>query len=289
MDKNLVGAVIGVVVALFVISAALMPFVNDMSRTHDTFDNTLYSEYQMKELQNGDSWTHSDSKWYYGDAEIPLSTVGDSGLIQTDNLSIQQYGIYRGTTLAGNSVTSFTVGEEGYSLNGGGSKSYTIGFGAVDNGDYILKSGTNPAYILEDSEVFSSGSFVLASDSSAQILIVVTGSIEDGFTATVTNVKSSTVTDIVVGECTVDAEAVDGYDGLYKISAVNVPVTGTWGGDSIDRTFVVSSLVIPKTVSIEIPNHASAAEIALFNVIPTFCILAILVGVVYVGLRKDEY
>lgn len=289
MDKNLVGAVIGVVVALFVISAALMPFVNDMSRTHDTFDNTLYSEYQMKELENGDSWTYSDSKWYYGDAEIPLSTAGSLGLIQTDNLVIQQYGLYRGISLAGNSVTSFTVGEGEYSLNEGESKSYTAGFGAVDNGDYVLKSATNPAYILEDSEVFSSASAKLSSSSSSQILIVVTGSIEDGFTATVTNVKSSTVTDIVVGECTVDAEAVAGYDGLYKISAVNVPITATYGGDSVDVTYMAASLIIPKTVTIEISNHASATEIALFNVIPTFCILAILVGVVYVGLRKDEY
>lgn len=277
---KIISAVMTVVVGVVLLGSLLVPTISDATKTEETFDNTPYAFYQMKVLEPGDIWTFSDSVWSYNGDAIATSGNSSVSVIATDNTVIRQDGILRGTTY-GNNLTSSAevqVVDDASKLlvNSTASVYYDTGFGAVpDDGEYVLKTYEDSAYVHKDTTLWVTG-YTALSASASQVMVHIEGSIEDGLTVSVVPKFGGTTTDIVVGNYVLDYEEVEGYVDLYKINNVKFDVTGTFDGESITKEFTYSTFVIPKTVTSELSVHLTSAQIAIMAVIPILVICAIL-------------
>ena len=272
-------------VGIIFTGALLGPVINDVSETEKTFDNTPYGYYTMKVLENGDTWTFSDSKWTYNGDLIPTASNTGVSVVVTNNTTIRQDGICRGTTYGNNLTNNATVSiaddTNKLIVNSTNNITYTTGYGAVpEGGDYVLKTYENKAYVKGDTLLWVTGYTALTSTSTSQLMVHVEGTLNDGLTITVAPKQGGTTTDISVGDYTIAYEAVDGYEDLYRIQKVSFNVTGTFNEEVVTKEFNYSTFVVPTTVTAELSQHLDAGEIAILAAIPLMAIAALVLLVV---------
>lgn len=293
--NNTIGATISIFIVVVLMGSLLIPILDDVTTTSGTFDNEDFARHEMAELQSGDEWTRTDGVWYYNGEELTSNTSGSAGVIFTDNLTIREIGNIRGVgykTAANstNSVDVVAVDESTLGLSINDSTTYvtfTYGFGAVLDGDYIMKDYGKTAYVLEDTDMYITGVTAIdSSDNATEVLCVIAGSIGDGFTVNVSNVKNSTVEDITVGTVTVNATPVDGYVDLYLFDSIEFTISGTQDDTEVSTDATYSTFVMPKVVTAELSEHLGTAEIGLIMVIPILLILAVVV-ITARGISRD--
>lgn len=288
-NNNLVGAIVGVTMSILILALILMPAITDTVKTTETLDNSNFARYDMKELETGDVWTLSGYDWSYDSEFLTNKTNDGYSLVLADTLVLNEDGSSRGSYNS-NSVSSFTIASDTALNVNSASVTYSKGYGAVQSGDLILKDHGSEAFILKDTELWSSGSVYLSSDSSSLVFFTLSGNIEDGFTVTAVKGQNSTVTDITTEVVSVNAVAVDGYKDTYAITSVDVEISGTWADTSVSKERTVSDFIMPKTVTAELSNHLGTAEVSLMNSIPILLIMGILIGAVgaiFIRRRSD--
>ena len=268
---------------------AFVPVFNEVTSTTDTFDNSGFARSQMKVLEDGDSWTRTDEVWYYEGDVVTSNKSGSYSILFTDNTVVREIANVRGTTVtyASNAVSSLDVTEEDTTLeityNGSSNTTaFNYGFGAVPEGDYIMQGYNAGSYVLKDTVMYVTGVTSLTGANASEVLCTVSGSIKDGFTVNAVPVKNSTVTDIVIGEITVNAAPVNGYVDLYTITNIQFTVSATFGVDTVSYDATYSTFVLPKEVTAEKSIHGDMAFNTVIDIIPLVAGLGLLIGgVVY--------
>lgn len=287
IDESLIPKIVGIVVAIIVVSIVLIPVTEEVTATEDTFDNSQFARSYMKELEDSDSWTRSDQIWYYEGEKVTENKSGNYSILFTDNAVVREIANVRGTTVsyASNGVTSLDVTEDDSVLeityNGtSNTTSFNYGFGAVPEGNYIMQTTAGGSYVLKDTVMYVTGITNVANNNNSEVICVISGSIKDGFTVTASPVKNATISDITIGEITVNAVAVDGYVDLYKITNIQFSISATYDGDTVSYDATYSTFVLPKEVTAEKAIHPDAMTNTIISTIPIFVVLAILMGIV---------
>lgn len=284
MEKtNLLTLVITLTVGIILAGSLLMPVVNDATTTENTFDNSAYGYYQMKELEVGDIWQRDGTTWTLNDETITLSDQDNVSILALDNTAVRQNGYLRGTTQSSNNFVSGEVTEEGILMfNEDKPIAYTSGYGATTKGDYILKTYTDQAYVHGDTLLWVTGATGFPNTSSAaNVIIHIEGTIDDGFTITVNPVKNGTTSNYVVGEYTVNYTEVPGYLDLYKITNIQFTLTADNTVDEVTTTVTTnvtySTFVLPKEITAEKAVHFTDGENALIMALPVLIIIGLVI------------
>lgn len=297
MEKtNVLTLIITLVVGVILCGALLGPVINDVTETERTFDNSAYGFYQMKALEVGDLWERSENVWTYNEETITLSDDANVSILVLDNTAFRQNGYVRGTTQTSNNFVNAEVTEEGIVMfNEDKPISFNSGYGAVsEGGDYILKTYTDKAYVLEDTPLWITGVTGFAeAGSSANIICHIEGTIKDGLTITLDPVKNGTTSNLQAGEYTINYSEVPGYNGLYLIESVSFTITADNTVEdvvtpvSVDATY--STFVLPKEVTAERTGHLTDGQNSLIGAIPIMVIVALLMAAVgAIALRRAD-
>lgn len=285
--------VICLVVGIMVTFTLLIPVIDDVTHTEDTFTNE--GLWRMSAIKDGDVWTRDPSienLWSFNGSSEVLPSLGNSALLG-DNWCIRSNGQGRGETLSGNaSSLSATAGEIDITLTGlGGSSVQSLpGYGWDPNGSYLMKNWNADTYVLGDSIIYGTGA---SSVGDTGVIIHVEGTVNDGATVTVMqNSGGATISNVVVSDVVVNAVAVEGYDSLYKFTSItaNVSLDATVGGTTSSQSgsIVYNMVVVPYEVTAELSNHTSSMNIAVIAIIPLLVIVAlVMVAVRMISGRSD--
>lgn len=289
---------VGIVVGLVVFSAILMPVVNNATTTENTFDNTAYGYYQMKEFEVGDKWERTGTVWTLNGETLTTDASDTVSIIVSNNEVVRQGGSVRGTLFGSNNLTAaevITVDSVDKLLfnNGTTPYDYDSGYGATNNGNYILKTYTDKAYVHGDTNLWATGvTGQVGTDSRGNLIVHIEGTINDGVTITVDKVNNGLSSNIVVGEATINYEAVSGYEDLYLIDTITFTITADYTVDETTTTITTdatySTFVIPKQVIAEKTVHADAETIAMLETIPILIIAGLIVGIAATVVSRRE-
>lgn len=292
--KRIVALVVGASVMVLIFSALLVPIINDATTTEKTFDNTSYGYYQMKALEVGDIWERNESTWTHNDETLVTQSLGTVSILALDNTAVRQNGQLRGTTQSSNNFVNGEVTEEGILLfNEDKPIPFDSGYGATLDGDYILKTYSDKAYVNGDTALWVTGvSGFNDLSSNANFIVHIEGTIDDGVTITVTAVKNGTSSNFVVGDYTINYAPVAGYNDLYLIDNItfNVTAYNSEAEDNVTTAVSYSTFVLPKEVTAELTIHPDSATNALLSAIPIIVMIGIVLAVVGVAIvGRNDY
>lgn len=298
MKTNVLTLIITLVVGVILTGALLGPVISDVSKTSNDFDNSSYAIYNMKELETGDNWTYADSTWSLNGDALTTSGSGSISVIVTDNAVIRQNSQARGTTVNMNGVSDVEIIEvtdsNALSINDSTEVAYTAGYGATGEGQYIMKTYSDKAYVTGDTPIWATGITSLVDGKSKSNMVChIEGTINDGLTVTVSNVSAGTVSDIVVGEYTLNATKVDGYKDLYLLDNVVFGITANYTDVDTPVEYSInasySTFILPKTITAELSDHLTPGQISLMGAIPIMVIVALLMTAVgAIALRRND-
>ena len=305
---------VSIAVAVLTLSSVLVPAVSMAVDTEDTFTNDGF--YRMTEISDDEeitiTWDGADPFVFDIDGvEVTMPPGNTSGSIfpytifATDGWGLRFNAYNSGTavdlnlydsannTLAwyaqstnGDKVTiTLNSGTASFAIDGGATKTetYTQAFIPDNEGEYVLKKGSDSAYLNGDSLIYSTGrtSFTFAG-SPVAVNINLTGSIDDGETVTILAPTTGYTSSNVV----MDYTEVSGYLDLYKFNKVTFDVTN---GSNVTQGATYSQVIVPYEVTAEKAIHADSATRTLFQIIPIFVVLGILLAitaVAYVRYRR---
>ena len=294
MDANkMIGMVVGVMVGVLILSAALFPVIDSATTTERTFDNTNISISDMKTFEVGDTWSRDSvtGEWSLNGDAVSNLNQGAYSAIMTETLAGRSNGQFRGVTATGNVagigavvVDETTITLSGSGLQGSATQAYAQGFGITDKGDYVLTkylSDRNDAYLLDTTEIYATGT--TAGSTVVNTVVHIEGTIKDGVTVTASPLyNTNTNKTVTVGDVNIDCEKVNGYVNLYKFKQITFTITET--DTSTDTTETVnasySALVIPKVITAELAVHASQDEIEILETIPILITVGLILGIV---------
>lgn len=299
MDNRIVMISIAAVIGIIVLGSVLMPILDDATTTEDTFTNE--GLWRMKVLENGDTYSLSSGAWSYnGDEIIPSATASanaNSNVVVGDTWLVRATGGVRGNNMSGNSTNTVVVGNNdevtftGSGMSGTTTQTLT-GYGASTDGDYVMTSYTQSAYLKGDSEVYATGVSIKNND---YVVVHITGSIDDGFTVTAAGMYwpgDPTYSNFTITNVVADYTPVSGHEDLYQLNKITADlsytVTPTGGADPYTSSMSVtySSYVVPYEVTAERSVQFTPGQNAIFAAIPVMIILAVLLGVVALVIRS---
>lgn len=293
MEFRFVPFLIAVVVGVLLCATMLFPIISEATATDRTFDNSQYAYYDMKALEEGDSWAYAAGTWTYNDQPITINNVGGDkiSIVASNNEVVRQDGQARGTSYNGSNtddVEAITVEGVDYLNINDNNVAYTSGYGAVPDGDYVLKKYDAAGYVKKDTPLWVTGFTNLTTSSNSQLIVHIEGTIDDGLTITVTPKAYAPVTGITVGDYTINYESASEGVGLYKLTSVVFDVTGTFNEEEITTTFTYSTFVIPKEITAEKSQHLNDTEQTLVGIIPLLVIIGLVIGVLAIFARRAE-
>lgn len=291
--KPIVAVAIALTVGIVTFSGVLIPAIESGVDTEDTFTNT--GMWRMKEIENGDVWTYTNSPYgwaYNNETQTSISSSANNSLLG-DEWCVRASGQARGPYISGNATTlSATADEVNITFTGvAGTTEYPIsGYGIYDKGDYLLTNYQIPVYVLGDSIIYATG---VSSVDEVGCTIHIEGTIDDGVTITMMdNRNQSSISNAVFDNIKINAEKISGYVNLYKLTSITADVTfdNTASDVTTSHTGSInySSYVVPYEVNAEKSIHADATTILLFQTIPVFIVLGMIVAVVGVLYLKSR-
>lgn len=304
MEMKIVGVTLAAFVSLVVLAAVLVPILDDATATTDTYTNEGYfymTEYGATDTIPTIFWDHTDpNKLTVGTdvIELPTSTAIPISVVFTDdwlvrysagtpNSSAQLFtdtgGVIVGASTSNNLDMTITFSSGTATVTNGtdsATPTYTKLMSISTTGDYVMKKSTVDAYVNGDTEVFVTGRSAFAFSPAISANIDFSGSIDDGFSATIFNPSTGFTT----GNFATTYTEVSDHDDLYKLSKVTFDVTKT--EDSTVQPATYSQFVVPAEVTAERAEHLSGNQIELMQVIPVLIIVAILIGVVALVIRS---
>ena len=295
IDESLIPKIIGIVVAVIVVAVALIPITEEATATTTTFENDGYYNMTYSEADNLTlTWEYTNPNVItINDEPITLSVdtlpgplnviCGNDWFLRWAGDSVQFYSTANGSVSAAvANSTSFSLTASNGSATAintastpvSQTVSYTFMYVVDPNGLYVMKNSTDSAYLKGDSEVYAIGR---SSFTGIVIKIKITGNIEDGFTAE--EVGNSGVS-ATVGTPVATYETVNGYNDLYKLSKIEVPIEYLNSGTPASFTPTYSYFIVPAEVTAEKAIHADTMTNIIISIIPIFVVLAILMGIV---------
>lgn len=290
--SKLLTMIVTVTVGIIFIGALLAPVIEDTSTTEKTFTNE--GMWRMKEIENGDVWTFTNSPYawtYDDDSQTSISTSANNALLG-DEWCIRASGQARGPYISGNATTlTATADEVNITFTGvGGTSEYAIsGYGIYDDGEYMLTDYQKPVYVRDNSIIYATG---VSTVDNVGCTIHIEGTIKDGVTITMMNNRNqSDISNAVFTNVSINAEQVNGYVNLYKLTSITADVTfdNTSSDETTSHTGSISysSYVVPYEVTAELSQHLDAGEIALLAVLPLIAITALLLLAVRFFVGRD--
>ena len=322
--KTMIELVVGVVVGLIVLSAALMPVIHTATTTEKTFLNEGY--YTMDAITESTThvieWEKSnptiliiddepvDMSWT--DVTKSYTLIGsDTMVVRYERGANDTAGVQMFTTTVGAQYLSFhsnsaaTAGDKATitlsnstvsfvtdgtapldkTITDIGTDAYVIN--PTNTGDYtiVMKRADTPAYVKGDSTIRFIG--VSVSSGPNGIALYGIGTLDDGMTLS-TIYTNNTVTDVAYSDPVPTDTAVSGYDDLYSLDKYNFTISYTDNGTpkTFDATY--SYFLIPNEVTAEKSIHADATTIELLGVIPILIIVGLIVGIAAVVVSRRE-
>lgn len=292
--KNLVGMVLAITVSIICIGAVMMPVLSSATETEKTFDNTADSLWQVEELDTESSytfvWDHTaptvatvngeevslangtiicasdtflirygvDGNGYYLQS-VPGTTfsmtVYSAGSNAGDVTITAESGVLTATIIKGSTTTTPSV-------------SFTKGYGIVADGDYVMKSPTQSAYMLKDSVIFAMG--LTAINGVWYNLFQIEGNVDGVEISQIYPEGAYTFSNV-----SINADAVNNYVDLYSLDSITFLATNA-EDSTITSNCTYNFFIVPAEVTAELSSHLTAAEIALVLVLPVLMIVAVL-------------
>lgn len=298
--KKLIMTIVGVAISVIIVAACLMPVLNDAVATTDTFENAGYFDMRYTDADditlewdhtaptkvtvNGDVINIPDTvlgatimcgdDWvirYNSNGTIAVSGGGTMGYAEASVTDATDMEV-----TATNGTVTVTVSTDPVTTK---TSSYTYLYVISVDGDYVMKTSSDAAYLNGDSPVCAMGLSYLLGTSGRGIKI--TGTIDDGFECTIfrfpTGIESTSVA----------ANYVENKDHLDLYELSSLVVTAENSSHETD-TATYSYFIVPATVTAERAVHFTPGEIAIFSVIPLLIIVAILIMAVSIINRNRE-
>lgn len=288
--KKIIIASITAVVVLTVLAGVLVPVLDDATTTEKTFTNNSYL-WRMSEIENGDIYIYDGTGWTLNGENIDISLSGSNAIVG-GNWCIRSNGQLRGSTISGNATSlTATAGELTVALSGTAIATYTVdlpAYGADKSGDYIMTDGAGYNYVLGESVIYGTGQSAV---DGVNIVVHVEGNVKDGVTFTASAIHNGTaISDVVITDETVNATAVDGYNDLYNFESCTATISfNTISGDITTAhtgTVTYNRVVVPYEVTAERTVHFTDGQNALFNTIPVFIILGLLLAIIALAIKN---
>lgn len=310
--KPIVAVAIALTVGIVTFSGVLIPAIESGVDTEDTFTNDGY--YNMTRL---DATSESVIVW---DTATPNKITVDGNAIEITQLStmrltilgsdticvrciatqMQIIGSLNGTqkthslTANGASVMTITVsnGIVSSSVNDGEPKTFDLGNNAFVlapndvESDYVavMKKGNVNAHVLGDSEIICCGVSISTNLNNA-IGVFGKGNIEDGMTFSSFYTGSNYSGDTTISDVVINDTEIPSHKNLYSLENITMVINY-----NVDQTFdaTYSYFIVPAEVTAEKSVHADASTILLFQTIPVFIVLGMIVAVVGVLYMKTR-
>lgn len=151
----------------------------------------------------------------------------------------------------------------------------------------VMSEYSVPVTIKGDSDIVAFGRTVLSDNgTNKQYLIQIEGTIDDGVDVTVCNVSSGADIGATITDLSINYAPVQGYEDLYKLNSITFKASVTENDTATNVTF--SAYIVPTEVTAEKSIHADATTILLFQTIPVFIVLGMIVAVVGVLYLKSR-
>lgn len=314
MDNKILTLCITLVVCVILAGSLMVPLLNDVTKTTETFANEGY--YNVAELG-----AESDYKLYWDHTAPYQITVNDTDIISfsemglndyqavtvlgsnefclrfynvTDNPRMQLYG-GTGWGFGGASVsagTDMTVeivsGDLSITTTAETPLDVTkpvptklYGIASEDTG-LVMKKANVPAYVLDDTSVIVLCGFTEGGGLTAGVYAE--GTVNDGLEYTLYRPAADAETAEFSNEV-ITATDVNGYIGLKSLEKIEFDVAVT--GGTIEPTYTY--FIVPAEVTAELSEHLTSGEIALINVLPVLVIVALLLAAVgAVVIRRND-
>lgn len=299
--KPIVAVAIALTVGIVTFSGVLIPAIESGVNTEDTFTNTglIYASELNEDTTMSMSWDHTKPNILTVDGEdmvIPSATwpvsvaFSESWVIRVfpeSNGYIQLVDATSGyptlaATVSQGSDMSIEINSGTLSATvGTTTKTNQITTGLVidDNGNYVLKKSTDSAYILSNSIVYCAGYTSRGLSDSINLVNIFTFSVDEGI-----DIWSSYPPSITHTE-TIDNTEIHSHIDLYSFKSITMEIEDT---DEHTGTAVYSQVYVPAEVTAEKSIHADASTILLFQTIPVFIVLGMIVAVVGVLYMKTR-
>ena len=148
-----------------------------------------------------------------------------------------------------------------------------------EDAKYVLKNSTDKAYVLSDSMIYGAGRTGRPFGQGTAVSTFGKGNIDDGMTIEISPSSYS------VDSSTINKTTVSGYRNLYLVSDFSFVLNN---GSGTTTTVTYNQIFIPHEVTAEKSIHADASTILLFQTIPVFIVLGMIVAVVGVLYMKTR-
>lgn len=296
-SSKLTQAVVGIIVAVMVLGIVLVPVLSQATETEETITNSGYYRMNHYEIDTPVtfSWSYEKPNTVVTNGveyEIPktpdpgstMTLIGDtnwairgafnsSGEITQLNYIGSSGSIIRATVANSstvdltmeNGVMSGTVGDSTLS-----DKAYEQLYIVDKDGSYIMKNKNESAYLKADSEFFAYGNTII---DSSYLGLEINGSIEDGANVVIWRGENGFTIDTPVLNYTEPSKYVD----TYELSTITLNATRI--SDETVTPITYSYFLVPYEITAELSDHPTSMMITLFNTIPVFIVLAIILGV----------
>lgn len=297
MDTNkMIGLVVGVMVGIIIMSAALFPTIH--ASTDQTFTKTNVGSFFTTPDENehtividDTTITFDDNECIYPDLTLygsATAMVGEDWFLRlelnTNNNLVtyilcgppQQY-VNLGNSSGGDLVITVSGTDVAFDGPSTDTTRNNLTYMIADKGDYVL---SHDPYVLENTEFVGA----IRNSTSLDIFELVTGSIGDTTTYDTTAVRiwsfSTTETGTLVSASyTVDLLNV--YGDLKKLDKITetMDMTFTSAGDQ-SRTITIDYIIVPKEITYDNPAYVGDDLADLFSVIPILITVGLILGIV---------
>lgn len=302
--KPIVAVAIALTVGIVTFSGVLIPAIESGVDTHDTFTNT--GLYKMEKITDSDEYT---LKWEYAtpnqitrDGEVIALSQGGYPLtiLFTEDIMVRvSWGasceVFGATDTLGantvigaavNSSTDLTITASSDTItitNGTDTKTYDMSAGMIvsSDGPYVMKNYNTDVYMNGDSEFYVAGYTYRALEVQYTNFVgIFEGTIDDGVDPISYVPSTYTLSDPTM----VYTNGPSGYKNFYKFTGFTMGITD--GENS--GTLTYTQIIVPSEISAEKSIHADASTILLFQTIPVFIVLGMIVAVVGVLYMKTR-
>lgn len=298
IEESMIPKIIGIVVAVIVACAVLIPIVEMATTTEHKIINV--GAYNLSD--DDDNYTiyyDPTGKFVIGDKEIPFNTLPSDAitiasaknmLLRFQNWAAQSYNVWlfvdgenpRVIASNTNSTPVDIVFDNGLFSSGSGtiSASYTSDDSVRifnPDGKYTMTIYNQPATILKDTTVIVGNGTTLVNAWTNRFYIE--GTAED--------IEVTPATGITVSDVTVNTTEISQYKDAVKLNSITF--TATDGENTVDATY--NRVIVPIEIDAELSQHPDAITITLMQTLPIFVVLGILLGIVgmfYISGRQNQ-
>lgn len=294
MDTKELTAILVVAMVGCVIVAGFMPVLNETVESDTTFTNKGY--FYMDKITDSTVRTivvdSTDLNTILvdnvavsnGSTGIGATIVcSDNWLIRTTNAGAQVFtssGAGAGTSSSQPIMTiTIEAGQVEVTASSTQTLTFTEGFAITNQkSDWVMKSANASAYMVAGSDIVDSELTAMGRSSAGgnnAIGIRITGTVLD------VDISEFTNTSVVFGEPTINAVAIDGYNGLYQLT--DIQFTGTINDNTSNVTY--NRFIVPAEVTAEKAIHADDNTASIISMVPFILIMGIVlmfIGVVLV-------